>query len=199
MFEYMKIKVITTTIIIGVCICVAVLVYIYRNDQSVATANLPVMLVANPTPTQPEISPIQQSDGSLLYQNNTYGFSVTYPNTLKVVEYAEAKESRTIAFESNSKDVDEMGFEIYVTPYTQNQISEKQFKLDESSGVLIDQKEVLIDDVRGVIFYGNNSVMGDTREVWFIRNGFLYEVVTYKPLDEWLGRIMKTWKFTSGV
>jgi hypothetical protein len=31
-----------------------------------------------------------------------------------------------------------------------------------------------------------NSVMGDTREIWFIHGGFLYEVTTYKQLDSWL-------------
>ena len=37
--------------------------------------------------------------------------------------------------------------------------------------------------------------IGHTREVWFIHNGFLYEVTTYKEIDEWLGSIMQTWKF----
>ena len=39
------------------------------------------------------------------------------------------------------------------------------------------------------------ATMGDTREVWFIHGGFLYEVVTYKELDDWFAGIMRTWKF----
>ena len=42
-------------------------------------------------------------------------------------------------------------------------------------------------------FYGYNDVMGNTREVWFIRDGFLYE--SYKELEPWLAEIMSTWKF----
>jgi hypothetical protein len=45
------------------------------------------------------------------------------------------------------------------------------------------------------MFYGNNAIMGDTREVWFIHSGLLYEVTTYKQLDSWLGQIMQTWTF----
>jgi len=45
------------------------------------------------------------------------------------------------------------------------------------------------------MFFGKNLIMGDTQEVWFIKNGFLYEVTTYKELDQWLAGIMKTWKF----
>jgi hypothetical protein len=37
--------------------------------------------------------------------------------------------------------------------------------------------------------------MGDTREVWFIKGGFLYEVTTYKQLDTWLAQILQTWQF----
>ena len=43
---------------------------------------------------------------------------------------------------------------------------------------------------------GERLRMGDTREVWFIHGGFLYEVTTYKQLDSWLAPIMQTWQFT---
>jgi hypothetical protein len=46
------------------------------------------------------------------------------------------------------------------------------------------------------MFFGSNSVMGDTREIWFTHGGFLYEVTTYKELDSWLAPIMQTWQFT---
>ena len=55
--------------------------------------------------------------------------------------------------------------------------------------------DILVDDARGTMFFGKNGIMGDTREVWFIHGGFLYEVTTYKELDTWLGGIMRTWKF----
>jgi hypothetical protein len=35
-----------------------------------------------------------------------------------------------------------------------------------------------------------------SREIWFIHDGFLYEVTTYKELDSWLATIMQTWQFT---
>ena len=46
------------------------------------------------------------------------------------------------------------------------------------------------------MIYGSNSVMGDTREIWFIHAGLLYEVTTYKQLDSWLVPILQTWQFT---
>jgi hypothetical protein len=37
--------------------------------------------------------------------------------------------------------------------------------------------------------------MGAAHEVWFMHGGFLYEVVTYKPLAPWLMQILQTWRF----
>jgi len=45
------------------------------------------------------------------------------------------------------------------------------------------------------MFFGNNDVMGDTREVWFIHGGYLYEVTTYKPLETLLSQIIQSWTF----
>jgi hypothetical protein len=45
------------------------------------------------------------------------------------------------------------------------------------------------------MFFGRNSIMGDTREVWFVHSGSLFEVTTYKELDAWLSQIMATWKW----
>jgi len=33
------------------------------------------------------------------------------------------------------------------------------------------------------MFYGSNFIMGDTREIWFINAGLLYEVTSYKQLN----------------
>ena len=70
-----------------------------------------------------------------------------------------------------------------------------RFRLEEPSGVMKEPKEVTVGGARGTMFYGYNPTMGDTREVWFIHGGFLYEVITYKELDTWLAGIMSTWKF----
>lgn len=68
-------------------------------------------------------------------------------------------------------------------------------QLDLPSGVMKEPTVIVLDGTQATMFWSTNSIMGDTREVWFIKNGFLYEVVTYKELDTWLGQIMRSWKF----
>jgi hypothetical protein len=54
----------------------------------------------------------------------------------------------------------------------------------------------VIDGASGIAFFGFDARVGQTREIWFIHNHFLYEVTTYKELDSWLNEIMSTWRFT---
>jgi hypothetical protein len=132
--------------------------------------------------------------GYVLYRNEPYHFSFSYPPTLQVHSYSESGGAFTVALQDPTTN---QGFEVYVTPYGGTQISEAKFKLDEPSGVIQERTDVMIDGARATMFYGNNAIMGDTREVWFIKGGLLYEVTTYKQLDAWLAQIMQTWQFVS--
>jgi hypothetical protein len=108
-------------------------------------------------------------------------------------EQPDTPEAFTVALQDPANND---GFEVYVTPYSGTQVTEQEFKLDEPSGVDNQPTHVAVDGVPATMFYGSNSVMGDTREIWFIHGGFLYEVTTYKELDSWLAPIMQTWRFT---
>jgi hypothetical protein len=74
-------------------------------------------------------------------------------------------------------------------------VTDAQFHADEPSGVTQQQRDVMVDGVRGTMFFGSNDIVGDTREIWFIHNGLIYEVTAYKDLDSWLGDVMQSWTF----
>lgn len=147
--------------------------------------------VYTPPPAPPQA--LSESDTpTYMYKNEAYRFTLRYPQELEAREYKEAEGALSVVFENKTRTT---GFQVYVTPYAEAQVTEERFRLDQPSGVWEEPVDVLVDGVRGTLFTGRNSVMGDTREVWFIRGGFLYEVATYKRLDSWLGEIMQTWKF----
>ena len=54
----------------------------------------------------------------------------------------------------------------------------------------------MIDGVSGITFVGFDARVGQTREIWFIHNHFLFEIMTYKELEPWLNQILATWRFT---
>ena len=110
-----------------------------------------------------------------------------------VREYAEDEPgARTIVFEGPSQGE---GFQIFVVPYDKSEITRERFLTDDPSGVMNEPGETVVDGTPAKTFFGYNDHMGNTREVWFIHGGFLYEVTTYKPLSAWLPEILQTWKF----
>ena len=127
------------------------------------------------------------------YTDDVFHFTASYPAGYIVRVYAEDEDgARTITFESPD---DEHAYQIFVVPYAESAITPEQFLTDDPSGVMIDPKEMMVDGVPAKSFFGYNDQMGDTWEVWFIHDGFLFEVTTYKPLDAWLTSILQTWKF----
>jgi hypothetical protein len=93
------------------------------------------------------------------------------------------------------KEAGDPGFQIYVAPITGNRITEERFRMDEPSGVRRDDKEASVDGAPGIAFHGFDPRIGQTYEVWFIKDNLLYEVVTYKQLEAWLNDILSAWRF----
>jgi len=125
------------------------------------------------------------------YKNLLLNFSIFYPNNLKITETSKGNTS-TIIFNDKKEN---RGFQVFVVPYLENEISEERLKMDLPSGIILEQKSITVDGVPATTFFSKNTKIGDTKEIWFIKNGFLYEIMTYKDLDNWLLEIMKTWKF----
>ena len=137
-------------------------------------------------------APRQAPAGFKEYRNVRYTFSLFYPGSLSVKEIDEGAGARTITFQNPSQG---LGFQIFIVPYREAQVTDAQFKKDEPSGVHTNVQNGLVAGATAAAFDGSDAVLGDTREVWFIHNGFLYEVTTMKSLDGWLSQILSTWQF----
>jgi hypothetical protein len=151
-----------------------------------ATAATPAISASDMQPTYAAPS------GYLPYSNAQFHFSLSYPRNLQVQEYKEAGGAFTVTFQDVVADQE---FQVYVTPYSEPQITDSQFKMDELSGVKIDPSNVTVAGASGIEFFSNAPRLNDTREVWFIHGGLLYEVTTYKELDAWLKPIIGSWRF----
>jgi len=126
------------------------------------------------------------------YKNITRGFTLNYPESLSFKEYDEGGGTYTIVFED---EAGEKGFQIFFTPYSEDTITESRILKDVPSGEFSEPTEVVLGDGTHALVFFSNGSFGELREVWFVKDGFLYEVTTYKDLDTWLDEIMKTWKF----
>lgn len=132
------------------------------------------------------------SEESREYKNLLFRFSLLYPRDLQVREYDDGTSASTITFEDT---VGTHGFQIFIVPYSEKQITREQFKKDVPSGIIDEPTDIIIDGARATMFFSKDSVIGETREIWFIKDGFLFEITARRALDAWLANIMQTWRF----
>jgi hypothetical protein len=128
------------------------------------------------------------------YKDTEFNFSLLYPETLSANKRAEGGGAVTIIFQSIEKS---QGFQIFITPFSEVQISEERFRQDIPSGIRNSPEQIMIDGVAATAFYSKDANLGETREVWFIYQGFLYELTVPKPLEGWFRDILQTWEFTN--
>lgn len=165
----------------------------YVSGHAVFVENNSGILPDVPPAVSTSIPDTSETTGGMRrYQNPAFHFGLLFPDNLAATEYKERNGALTVTFQDASTNE---GFEIYVTPFSGTQIDESRFKLDEPSGRYLDPQQVVIDGAQATLFTGYNPIMGDTREVWFIHGGYLYEVATFKSLDSWLGTIMRNFTF----
>lgn len=180
-------KVFVARMFLVVLLIVGVLYLLYRG-QPVATSdkvNVPITISENAEVRQPP-------EGWREYRNNTYHFSLFYPETLSVKEFDEGGGASAIVFQNLEEG---KGFQIFIVPFSGNQITDERFRKDVPSGLKKELKDITVDSAMGASFYSVNTILGETAEVWFIKNGFLYEVTAPRALDQWLSEIMRYWRF----
>ena len=137
-------------------------------------------------------APRSAPEGYKEYRNETYRFAFFYPSSYAIKEFDEGKGAITVTVE-NAQEA--RGFQVFVVPYAGEKVTGERFAQDVPSGVLKDYKDIALDGVAVGTFISSNAVFGETREVWAIRGGYLYEVSTPKMLDEWFSTMLETWQF----
>lgn len=172
----------TVAIILG-CLCVLAIIFLFQKTPTPSEEVLHAVINAEAR---------AQAEGR--YYNERYGFSFALPEGVQVHERKEGPESATIRIEDGAG---ERGFQAFVLPYGEEAISPERFQMDVPSGVRINEEVITLDGVPAVAFRSEDARLGSTREIWFIREGYLYEVTSLVKDEAWLHSVLLTWKFES--
>lgn len=139
-----------------------------------------------------EASQSAVSGDTVQYKNVDRGFTIQYPKELSVKDFDEGDTTHTITFQD---DKTANGFQVFFTPYSGDQITRSRMLKDIPSGDFTDPQEIVINgSIRALAFFSKGDD-GEMREVWFLHDGYLFEVTAYKDLDEWLAGIVQTLQF----
>ena len=147
----------------------------------------------NPVPAK-----TAEADFSARYIHENPFFSFAHTDTMRVQEFDEEGGEVILLQETQKEDVKKapFAFQIFVMPFSTDEPLTKELITRELPELdMRNIAHVLIDSTDGLVFISGSKETGDTREVWFAHEGFLYQASALLAHDELFSRIMATWKF----
>jgi hypothetical protein len=125
------------------------------------------------------------------FESIDYAFSFFYPPELVLREESESGRRRVIRLENVETGE---GLQVYIQPYNELSIDKSQYSKDLAGAPVRDKEETVVADVSATAFRSEHPTLGETREVWFIRGGYLFQVTSPKPYEAQLSAILSTWR-----
>ena len=187
-------KIVSIVIVIAV-IGTAVLVFTkqHGNSKGADSSTSPVI---KSEATKENIAEISQYKYTQRYADTSNHFSFNYPADFTITNLPADNGATAILVQSIPKHV---GVQILVTPYTDTEVDMTADIIHASIPdiEIHDSQPVNVRPTRkGLAFISDNkSFGGQSREVWFIFGGNLYQISTYLELDDFLKGIFATWQF----
>ena len=142
-----------------------------------------IVLVGASVYAQSQAAPATAADVSEVeYHNQQFNFSLQYPAGMTVSEDSGDGGSETIFFVDATSGKQ---FEIEAIPYAKVNLAGNA-PAPDTSATASDQGSTLANV---------NVVVDDTVQVWFTKNGVMYEVIAFKDDEPWLLSLLQTWRF----
>jgi len=140
---------------------------------------------------------VLNEENSKEFSHPSGSFSFRYPGDMKA-EILKEEDSAEVILVQNAKDG--KGFQIMISSFDEdvgNILTEDRVRQDVSDMLIKDVQSILIgENGSGLAFLSDNENFGkNSREVWFVFNGFLYQISTYAHLDPVLQAMFSTWQF----
>jgi len=128
-----------------------------------------------------------------VYHSNIFKFSLAYPSNFTEAEYDEGEGSETIVIQNDTKPI---GFQMFITPDDEPFISATSLADDFPTLQITHPKNVTVGTGTPALAFASNAPdLGPSRELWFLHNGYLFEVTTYPNQASLLARIFTTLRF----
>ena len=118
----------------------------------------------------------------------------------------EEGDATTIVFQEDrntqKNPQEKIGFQIFATPFGMEEIlTEDRIKQDIPSAHMENTQSIILnpdapqhEEVQALLFSSEDAVIGKTIEVWFVQNGYLYEITAPAHMEELLPKILSSWR-----
>lgn len=165
-----------------------------RVRAKLASMSTSEMNVAGGTTDVSSASSTASTEGLATYDHETPFFAFAYPKELKVTELTEKNGNEAIFLGGGEKQ----GFQLHFFPFDEEgPLTVERIRKDMPEVVIEEPQTALITStqISAVLFWSNDTVLGKTRELWFIHDGYFYQLTTFPEYDTTLAGIMERWTF----
>ena len=174
-------------VVVLVAVAAGVYIFVYKDFKFSKSEN--------PSAGALGENPVDKSGFTEEYISADYGFSFKYPEGFNASELDDDSGHTVLIQKSGVRE----GFQIYLTLFDESgPITPERIKQDWPDMVVNSPQQVLIGekkDIPALIFLSKHESLGDVREVWFVVNGFLYQLTAYADMDNFIGPITETLTF----
>jgi hypothetical protein len=118
------------------------------------------------------------------YTDPMYGFSISLPKDFIVSSFPQ-DEGEVIIAEHPTFN---LGFEVFIPPFDEEgPLTADTIHQSVPSIIIEEPVETELDDgTAAVRFESDDPALGETRQIWFARDGNLFQVIMYSDNIEWL-------------
>lgn len=130
----------------------------------------------------------------LTYRNTQFGFEIDLPEGYTGSSFVEG--SGVTALLKNPETGE--GFQIYIQAFDETEsITLERIKQDVPGLVIENPQNALIagGEIEALIFIGESEDFGKTREVWFVKDGLLFQVIAPFEMEQTVGLTMESFQF----
>ena len=128
------------------------------------------------------------------YSNPDFKFTIQIPNSLTEHNIPDKNGSLTILFKSDDKN---KNFQIRASSFDEPPPLTAARVKKALPDMMMDQPEDITigDGIPALSFYSQDASLDDSKEIWFVANGHLYQISGYANSESWLMNILASWKF----
>lgn len=160
-----------------------------------------VLWSTSTTLTQPRVVgenvPVEQptltAEGLATYTDAQYNFSLSYPAGYRIGRFTEG-EGSTFVIQDNKG----VGMQLVVTPFDEDiALTPARIQQDLPDMPMSDVREVSLPTAKipAVVFKSSGGGFGESVELWFVHEGYLYQASSYLSQLTFLEGVMGTFHF----
>ena len=189
-----NIKIKIFAIIIAAVLAAAVYYFAKNQNLALRTWNL--------APSSDNQAPSSNNQApSSEYKNDQYGFSFGQPDGFNISDFEEGGGKVILVKNvgssvSNNSNNYENGFQIFIAAFDEpGPITKERILKDIPDMKIVGEQYIDVGGERALNFTSQDDLGGETREIWMVHGGYLYQIKGYKNFEEKMIEVLKTWKF----